>query len=478
VTLKNRTFPFLLSTAVTTLAFAEGAASEPIAPAASASTTQSVSLTAGNVDTQPVPAAGESPSLLPEANLFEIGVFGGMFFPSSHHNLRNESSAQRAYGSVAPELGLRLAYFPLAFLGAELEAAAMPAKVKDGGGAGLWAARGHLVGQLTSWRITPFVLLGLGGLGAVSKEMGHDSDTAVHVGIGAKAALDEAISVRLDLRDTMSQYVGDTSAVAHFPEVLLGLSMTMDRTKPKPPPPPPPPDADKDGVPDASDACPTVAGVAPKGCPPDTDNDGVLDASDQCPTVVGPAPTGCPPPPDGDHDGVVDASDECPTVAGELQNGCPDLDPDKDGIAADKDKCPKEPETVNGYEDSDGCPDEVPEAVKRFTGVIEGIEFDFGKATIRPMSRPLLDKAVATLKEYPTINLKITGHTDNVGPRERNLDLSARRADEVKKYFVSKGIDDVRITTRGAGPDQPLSNENTAAARQKNRRIEFSIADK
>jgi OOP family OmpA-OmpF porin len=416
--------------------------------------------------------------VVPEANVFELGLFGGVFFPSSKHNIQDEYKHHREYNSVAFELGLRLAYYPLTFLGVEAEGAVMPAKVKDGGGAALWAARGHVIAQLPDTRITPFLLLGYGALGGLSKEMGKDFDDAVHFGIGAKAALDEVLSVRLDLRDTVSQKNLDTSGFAHHPELLLGLSMTLDRSKPTPPPPPPPPDGDKDGFADADDACPAVAGVAPKGCPADSDGDGLADDQDQCPTSSGPAPTGCPPPPDRDQDGVLDAADECPDVAGDMANGCPDLDPDKDGVPADKDKCPKEPETANGFQDDDGCPDEVPEAVKRFTGVIKGIEFNFGQATIRPDSRPLLDKAVETLVAYPDVRMKITGHTDDVGARERNVDLSQRRADEVKKYFVSKGVDAARITTHGAGPDQPLDDAKTAAARQKNRRIEFSIVDK
>ncbi len=455
MTLKNHILPFLLSGAVTTVALAQNA--EPAATS--------------------VPVEVPAQRLLPEANLFELGLFGGAFFPSSKHNIQEPTKPHSAYGAAAPELGLRVAYFPWAFVGAEVEAAAIPAKVKGGGGAGLWAGRGHVIGQLTTSRITPFLLVGYGALGGVSKEMGVDTDGAVHFGIGAKAALDETISVRLDLRDTVSQKYLDTSGGAHHPELLLGLSMTLDRSKPKLSPPPPPPDGDKDGFADADDACPAVAGVAPKGCPADTDGDGLADAQDQCPTSSGPAPTGCPPPPDRDQDGVLDTVDECPDVAGDLANGCPDPDPDKDGVSADKDKCPKEPETVNGFQDDDGCPDEVPEAVKRFTGVIKGIEFNFGQATIRADSRPLLDKAVETLTAYPDVRMKITGHTDDVGARERNVDLSQRRADEVKKYFVGKGVDAARITTHGAGPDQPLDDAKTAAARQKNRRIEFSIVN-
>lgn len=419
-------------------------------------------------------APTQAASRAPEAGLFELGLFGGLFLPSSSHNLQAEPSAYHEYDSIAPELGLRLAYFPWAALGVEAEGAIMPSSVKDGEGAGLWAGRGHLVLQLTSSELTPFLVAGAGALGANSQEMGSDSDFGVHFGAGVKLPLDDVLSVRLDLRDTLSQGDQDSgSDIAHHLEGLLGLTFTIDRSRP---PPPPPPDSDGDGVEDASDKCPTVVGVAPDGCPADSDGDKIIDADDQCPTQAGPAPTGCPPPPDRDGDGVIDEKDECPDQAGPMANGCPDPDPDKDGVLLEHDKCPTEPETVNGFQDADGCPDEIPEAVKRFSGVIQGIEFDFGKATIRPVSRPLLDQAAQTLTEYADLKLLISGHTDNVGARERNLALSLQRAESVRQYLIDKGIDASRLQARGAGPDEPLSTENTKAAQQKNRRIEFKIA--
>ena len=63
----------------------------------------------------------------------------------------------------------------------------------------------------------------------------------------------------------------------------------------------------------------------------------------------------------------------------------------------------------------------------------------------------------------------------DTGAHDYNVSLSQKRADSVKAYLVSKGIGADRIHTRGAGPDEPLVNEKTGAARQKNRRIEFKI---
>jgi OOP family OmpA-OmpF porin len=441
-------------------------------------TTSTASAPSPGAPTVTAPAATPpKPALLPEAGLFELGIFGGLYRPSVVHNLQNESyGPHRHYDSLAPELGLRAAYFPYAAFGVELEAAAMPTAVESGSGAGIWAGRGHVIGQLKTSRLTPFALLGVGALGANSQTMGRDADFAVHAGVGVKYPFDDVISARLDLRDTMTQEDERSNGdIAHHAEALIGLTMTLDRSKPKPPPAAPPPDGDADGFEDTKDACPAEAGVAPNGCPADSDGDKVIDRLDKCPTEAGLEPEGCPPPPDRDGDKVTDLEDECPDVPGDFNRGCPNPDLDNDGVVIANDKCPTEPETRNGYQDGDGCPDEVPAQVQKFSGVIEGIQFDFGKATIRPGSRALLDSAIETLKAYPEVKLLVTGHTDDQGPREKNLELSLQRAESVKAYFVSKGIEAARLATRGAGPDEPLVKENTAAARQKNRRIEFKL---
>jgi OOP family OmpA-OmpF porin len=107
--------------------------------------------------------------------------------------------------------------------------------------------------------------------------------------------------------------------------------------------------------------------------------------------------------------------------------------------------------------------------------VIKGIEFDTGKDTIRPISEPVLEGALIVLNEYPALRIEISGHTDNVGSQETNIDLSKRRAESVKNWFVNKGVSADRIETRGAGPDEPIADNKQLAGRQKNRRIEFKL---
>lgn len=136
---------------------------------------------------------------------------------------------------------------------------------------------------------------------------------------------------------------------------------------------------------------------------------------------------------------------------------------------------PEKPETKNGYQDRDGCPDEVPKMVKRFTGAIKGITFATGKAKIRRRSFRTLDKAVKVLTDYTEVKLTIRGHTDIRGKRAFNVDLSRRRAESVKAYLVKQGILTDRLATEGLGPDEPVADNKTRKGRAQNRRIEFKL---
>ncbi len=409
----------------------------------------------------------------PENNLIELGVWGGALFPSKHHNL-GHGPVREPY-KVGPEIGARLGYYPVSFVGIEGEAMGALSKVDSGGGAGLYGVRGQLVLQAPLAYAAPFLVGGVGRLGAISRVMQKDSDVAWHFGVGAKLALTHALSLRIDGRDNVTPKAGGDGA-AHSFEAMLGLTAVIERTRRAPVPPVPPADADHDGVLDRDDRCPDESGVAPTGCPADSDADGVLDRDDYCPKEAGPAPKGCPiVDTDPDKDGVPIPCDACPEEPGAKPDGCPVKDSDGDGIFDDKDKCPQEPETKNGFEDEDGCPDKLPEKIKKFTGVVQGIFFDQGKATIRKQSTPTLDGTVNVLKEFPSISLEISGHTSSEGDAALNQRLSQDRADAVKQWLVQKGIAPERIQTRGAGSAEPIADNKTAAGKVKNRRIEFKV---
>lgn len=429
----------------------------------------------------PAPAEEEAPyepyepGLPPEGNVLELGIFGGIIIPSPDHNLRYELHPQQEYqlGAVG---GGRLGYYPLSFLGIEGEVMAAGSKVKDTNNQGvLYAYRGQLVVQAPTPYIAPFLVGGVGRLGGVSRAMGNDVDTAFHFGLGAKIPFTHSLGLRIDLRDNLTANQ-DKEGQAHTLEALIGLSATIERTRKEPPPPPP--DSDHDAVPDKDDKCPNDPGVAPTGCPADTDGDSVPDKDDYCPREVGPAPKGCPiVDPDPDKDGVPLPCDACPEEAGVKPDGCPIRDTDKDGILDDKDKCINEPETKNGFEDADGCPDKLPDAVKKFSGVVQGIYFAQGKATVRPASKQTLMRAVKVLQDYPSVSFEISGHTSSEGDKAFNDQLSQDRADAVKQWLVDQGVDAKRLRTRGAGPDEPIADNKTYAGREKNRRIEFKVIE-
>jgi outer membrane protein OmpA-like peptidoglycan-associated protein len=95
-----------------------------------------------------------------------------------------------------------------------------------------------------------------------------------------------------------------------------------------------------------------------------------------------------------------------------------------------------------------------------------------------PSSYQELDKIVDMMKENPTAEIHLDGHTDNQGDWNQNMILSENRVKEVKKYLVSKGIKENRITTKAWGGSKAISSNETEASRVKNRRVEFTIKKK
>ena len=246
----------------------------------------------------------------------------------------------------------------------------------------------------------------------------------------------------------------------------------------------PDPDNDKDGVNDVSDDC----DAEPEdedghddedGCPdPDNDKDSVLDGDDECPLVMGIVERkGCPLP-DKDKDGIDDDSDFCPDVKGTPQFiGCPDTD--GDGIGDSDDKCPTEPETVNGVKDDDGCPDKGVSKVvltKEKIEILEKVYFDTGKASIQQRSFNLLNQVASIMKGHAEIaRLRIEGHTDAQGSDEANLKLSSERAEAVLVYLIGQGVGPERLEAEGLGEGKPVDDNKTAKGRENNRRVEFNI---
>ena len=107
-----------------------------------------------------------------------------------------------------------------------------------------------------------------------------------------------------------------------------------------------------------------------------------------------------------------------------------------------------------------------------------GIFFDTGKDTLRPESTPVLTQLLEMLEDHPDLgSITIEGHTDSTGEDDYNLELSARRANAVKKYLVQQGIDAARLNTVGRGETEPAADNATEAGRQENRRVVIRLTE-
>ncbi len=101
--------------------------------------------------------------------------------------------------------------------------------------------------------------------------------------------------------------------------------------------------------------------------------------------------------------------------------------------------------------------------------------FDVGSFALNPGAYGRLDQVADTLRRYPDTNVVIKGHTDATGDESYNLRLSEDRADSVRRYLVSRGVADYRITSIGMGEAMPLATNATPEGRQQNRRVELEI---
>lgn len=230
------------------------------------------------------------------------------------------------------------------------------------------------------------------------------------------------------------------------------------------------PDRDGDKIIDSKDECPDEPGLAAfNGCP-DRDGDGVKDSEDLCPDAAGPiANKGCP---DTDGDGLYDNVDKCPTVYGSVENeGCPWPDTDGDGLFDKDDDCP----TIPGVPENRGCPKIEKEEQEIINTAFENLEFETGKSIIKASSFESLDGLAALLIKKTDWKLLISGHTDNKGDAKKNMKLSKDRAEAVKKYLISKGVDPAKLTAEWFGQTKPIADNATPEGRQKNRRVEMKI---
>lgn len=151
-------------------------------------------------------------------------------------------------------------------------------------------------------------------------------------------------------------------------------------------------------------------------------------------------------------------------------------DSDGDGIPDSRDQCPDQPETYNGYQDGDGCPDRIPPRAVLTPDRIEILEplaFDEESQSLLSESRPVLGDVARILLENPSLRVRIESHLDNSNDPEEALAISSRRAEKVKEALLALGVEAARMELAPKGSSEPIASNDSPWGRQINRRIEF-----
>jgi outer membrane protein OmpA-like peptidoglycan-associated protein len=178
----------------------------------------------------------------------------------------------------------------------------------------------------------------------------------------------------------------------------------------------------------------------------------------------------------------MDSADQCPREHHGLnpdpeRPGCPLPDRDGDSVPDASDACPDEPGAPSQDPARNGCPGlvRVEEGQLR---IMRPVYFATNRDVILGRSRPVLEAIADALASMQGIRrISIEGHTDDVADDAYNLELSRRRASNVRTWLVEHGVPAERLEAHGYGETCPVVRETTRAARATNRRVEFRIVD-
>ena len=106
------------------------------------------------------------------------------------------------------------------------------------------------------------------------------------------------------------------------------------------------------------------------------------------------------------------------------------------------------------------------------------VSFDTGRADIKPNLRPILDQFAQGLSGQPNTEVRIVGHTDNVGSDDLNNRLSVQRAQSARDYLSARGVDPRRVMISGRGEHEPVADNSSDAGRARNRRVEIFLGER
>jgi OOP family OmpA-OmpF porin len=201
----------------------------------------------------------------------------------------------------------------------------------------------------------------------------------------------------------------------------------------------------------------------------DTDNDGVPDYLDFCPNTPPNIPvdeSGCAK--DSDNDGVPDYLDECPDTPANVEvdsYGCP-KDSDNDGVPDYLDECPNS--TAGANVDSLGCEKIV---AADFKEVIKTVYFDSDKSELTGSNyQQVLEDLKVEMLKNPNSVWRIAAHSDSFESTSLDKNVALARAEYLRNYFVSRGIDKNRIEIFDMGAEYPVESNLTISGRANNRR--------
>ena len=169
---------------------------------------------------------------------------------------------------------------------------------------------------------------------------------------------------------------------------------------------------------------------------------------------------------DTDQDGIMDNKDQCPTtpIAHKVnKQGC-ELDDDQDGVINLEDLCPHSIKETKV--DKTGC--NLNEVIN-----LAGVNFVTNSDKLLIESQGILTTVAETLKHHQQLQLEVAGHTDSTGDANYNLNLSQRRAEQVRLYLISQGINENRLSAQGYGEKLPIIDNTSAENRAMNRRVEL-----